>query len=170
MRKNRCFKLITMLLALMIAFSMFSLSALAEEGNPETVESKDTFSGVVLVDYVNLQEKGFVKSAKLLDAANKEVTDFSKADPNKAYTLKLSIGDGTEELPPKTDDVRMSYPVANMSVKDGSNEDVRWTYDSAYKEIVFEWVNSKKDSFSADIPFLLRIRRIIICPAVTLSE
>ena len=147
MRKNRCFKLIVLLLALSVMFSGMMPVALAAE---------DTFKTGLLIEETVLDDT-FVQSATVKDTDGKTVTDLTAADPNKAYRLTLAVSEpagaqnAEEMLPENTDEVDVVYYLENMTAEDGSNGVVSWEYDRADGALVFSWVNGKPSSFTAEI-------------------
>ena len=153
MRKNRCFKLTVLLMAMMMFVAMVPMTASA--GTTSTTIKITTGEGTKVLD------DRFVTSAKILEG-DKETTLSGESDPNKAYILKLEVaepvyedtetGNPNTSLPEDTDKVRLSYDLPeNVAAVDGGNEVIRWTYDAEKGDVVFHWVGSKSDSFSADI-------------------
>lgn len=152
MKKNRCFKLTTLLLAMLMAFSSFS--AFAEDGN-NGADAQIGPIGVIVVEQMKLNDT-FVTSSAIMDGDTK-VEDLSAADPNHSFVLKLEISepeqtDGEEkvELPADTGKVEMAYVLENVKIEPGKNEDVSWIYKD--NKLVFKWVDGKKNSFRAEIP------------------
>ncbi len=152
MKKNRCFKVISLILTIVMTVSILTPAAAAEE--PVTSEGTSPF---LLMQTAEL-DSTFVQSAVITVQDGTAVTDLRDADPNKSFTLKLSVGERTdsdqaeEKLPEDTDTVRMYYSLADVKVEDGSNGDVAWSYDKQAGQLVFRWVNGKKSAFSAEIP------------------
>ena len=154
MKNNRYSKMISLLLAMMMIFSIGMISAFAdgEEGT-----ASDTWSISLVVEVRDLDT--FIDSAGIVDGKGKTVSDLSKADPNQSFTLKLAVSEerraeGVEGMPENTDAVQLVYKLENMTAASGSNEVVSWTYDENNHQLIFKWVNGKKQSFSADISVL----------------
>ena len=151
MKNNRYSKMIALLLAMMVIFSMGIVSAFAEE---EEGTTSDTWSVSLVVEVRELDT--FIDSASIVDGKGKTVADLSQADPNQSFTLKLAVSEerraeGIEGMPENTDAVQLVYKLENMKAVSGSNEVVSWTYDEQNHQLVFKWANGKKRSFSADI-------------------
>ncbi len=151
MKKNRCFKVISLILTMVMTVSALTLTAAAEE--PVASEGTPLF---LLMQTAEL-DSTFVQSAVITDQNGTEVTDLRDADPNRSFTLKLSVGEradsdrAEEKLPEDTDTVRMYYVLNNMKAEDGSNGDVAWSYDEQAGQLVFRWVSGRKSAFSAEI-------------------
>lgn len=157
MKKNRCFKLTALLLALAMLLGAMPVIASAEEDDKKVSPG----TGPLVVIETRELDSTFLKLAEIQDESGNAVQFSETTDPNKSYTLKLSVeepGDGVSEheLPEDTDifsatGVRLFYGLENATVVNGSNSDVSWTYDEGAKQIVFQWTNGKKTSFSAEI-------------------
>lgn len=151
MKNYRCSKLIVLLLAILIA--AIAIPAMAEEKS-----SAPTSTFVVLAS-TNLED-GFMKSAPVIvDEKNKTVADFSAADPNGSYTLKLNVANPTDagdddakKLPSDTSKVVVYYTVQNMKAAAGTNGDVSWTFIEKTNQIIFTWPEGEKTSFTVEIP------------------
>ena len=149
MKKNRCFKLTALLLAMIMMISVFPSFALG------SINSKGTGT-FDTIDFREL-DSTFVISHDIQDVSNKEVKDLSVADPNGSFTLKLEVSEPVgatnveELLPENTDEVILYYSLENMTAKDGWNDDVSWKYDADEGIVIFKWRNGYKKSFKADI-------------------
>ncbi len=148
MEKNRCFKMTAMLLATIMMFIIIPSFALGTSS--ETVDTPPTMETTEL-------NATFVRSAKIVNAANKEVTNLAAEDPNGTFTLKLVVSEPEDAehnhqmLPADTKQVDMYYPLTNVIVQDGSNDTVSWEYVEEDGKIYFDWKKGKQSSFSADI-------------------
>ncbi len=156
MKKNRCFKLTVLLLAIAVMISMVSVAALADD--EDTTFSQNGTSFEVILD-LNLKGSDFVSDSRVLDADGKEVTLSADSDPNKGYMLNLTVAEPayTEQtLPEKmgeTEGVYVYYTLdEGVIAENGGNEDVSWTFDKETRELSFAWTNGKKSSFTAAIP------------------
>lgn len=149
MKKNRCFKLTALLLAITMMISIIPSFALGDVVNSEG-------SNVDGIPEIKLNST-FVTSEKILDAGKKEVMDLSAADPNGSFTLNLKVEEPVdavsdeEKLPPDTSKVIMYYHMENMTAESGGNDDISWTFDAEAKDLVFKWKGEKKTSFEASI-------------------
>ena len=138
-----------MLLAMLMVFNM--AASAAADGGPETVPSEGTGSGFVLVEEADLGGSGFAASEQLKSDSGNAVADFRTADPNRKYTLDLTVTEGSETFPEDTESVRMSYTLQNMTAQDGENDEVSWTYEPSARQLVFRWKNGKKDRIAATV-------------------
>ena len=153
MKKNRCFKLTALLLAITMMISIIPSFALGD-----VVNSKG--SNVDGIPEIKLNST-FVTSEKILDAGKKEVKDLSAADPNGSFTLNLKVEEPVgavsdeEKLPPDTSKVIMYYHMENMTAESGENDDISWTFDAEAKDLVFkwkkEWEEDERKSFETSI-------------------
>ena len=150
MKKYRCSKLTALLLAIILVLSAMP-AALAATGDVGNLNLNVLFETKL--------NDGFVTPEPVIkDQKGQDVKDFSKADPNGSYILKLSVrnpgdeGDTAQTLPEDTSKVRVYYELENMIATDGSNDDgVSWTYDAEKKQVVFTWPEGVITSFDADI-------------------
>ena len=153
MRKNRCFKVTALLLAVMMFISMAPFAASAD--------GQETFKVRAWTSAKELNSQFVSDESGIYEGENK-VTLSETSDPNKSYVLKLTVaepeigeddtGNPDINLPENTDKVRLSYKLPeNVIAESGSNTVVSWTYDAQQNDIVFDWVNGKQSSFSADI-------------------
>ena len=156
MKNNRCFKLTALLfLAMIMVFSTFS--ALAEEGN-DGADAQIGPVGALVLYARDLRDGPFVKKDDIIMDGKTKVTLDKNADPNHSFVLKLEVSepvgaaDAEEMLPEDTDLVTMSYPLPYVTIEDGKNEVVSWSYQG--NALIFKWVNGKKTSFSAEIPLV----------------
>ena len=141
-------KWFALLLAVIMMISVLPFSALAEEGS-DIITDETQYEGSVLESVTLNQEKGFTINAIFLDEERKEVADLEQADPNHSFTLNLTVA-GIEDNQPEK--ITMVYPLANVQIEDGENENVTWTYDAEQGQLVFNWKEGKKAaSFSASM-------------------
>lgn len=153
MKNYRCSKLIVLLLAILIA--AIAIPAMAEEDGGKSSSPTAPFAFLATT---NLND-GFMKADPIIvDANNKTVADFSAADPNGTYTLKLNVAnpanagdDDAKKLPSDTSKVVVYYTVENMKAAAGTNGDVSWTFNENTKQIIFTWPEGEKTSFTANI-------------------
>ena len=147
MRKNRCFKLTALLMAVMMFIAMVPMTASAEVTS--------TSFKITTGEDTKVLDGRFVVSAEMDELSE-------KSDPNEAYTLTLQVaepayvddetGNPDTTLPEDTEKVRMSYDLPeNVTADDGANEVIRWTYDAQKGDVVFHWVGVKQNSFTAEI-------------------
>ena len=147
MKKNRCFKLTALLLAITMMISIIPSIAFGAEGQVGPIE---------VLESTEL-DSTFVESAKILDASNKEVKDLSAADPNGSFTLNLKVKEpdipesDEEKLPSDTTTVFMCYSMENMTAESGENSIVSWEYDADENKLYFDWKQGKQTSFEANI-------------------
>lgn len=147
MKKNRCFKLTALLLAMIMMISMVPAFALGDASTGET----EPFD--IVLASANLADK--VKTRTILDKDKKLVTDLAAADPNGSFTLNLEVeeaeGAQGEDALPENNKAPMLYALENMTAKDGGNEVVNWHFDAKSGNLIFSWVNGKKTGFSASV-------------------
>ncbi len=147
MKKNRCFKLTALLLAITMMISIIPSIAFGAEGQVGPIE---------VLESTEL-DSTFVESAKILDASNKEVKDLSAADPNGSFTLNLKVKEpdfadtDEEKLPSDTTTVHMFFQMENMTADSGENEIVSWEYKAAENKLYFNWKQGKQNYFEASI-------------------
>ncbi len=150
MLKNRGTKWTVLLLAVVMVFSLFSLTALAEEAE-NIAEAKTEFTGDLLQEAMLSTEKGFSISAAFVDQGGNQVADLAEADPNNAYQMQLSVGSIETALTEAGPEVLLVYPLENMTAVDGENADISWTYDQEGNRLVFQWKGEKKNAFVASV-------------------
>ena len=149
MRKNRCFKLIALVLTLSLVFAVM-LSA-------TTAMGEDTYQTGILLEETLLNDT-FVQSATVTDNKGNQITDIAAADPNNTLTLQLVVSEpadaetAEQQLPEDTNEVSVIYELdGNLKAVNGGNDVVSWTYDEEDKVLEFNWVNGKPSSFTANI-------------------
>ncbi len=138
-----------MLLAMLMVFN--TAASAAADGGSEPIPSEGTGSGFILVEEADLSGDGFAASEQLKDDSGKTVADFRMADPNRQYTLDLTVTQGSAEFPEDTESVRMSYTLQNMTAQNGENDEVTWTYDASARQLVFRWKNGKQSRIAATV-------------------
>ena len=147
MRKNRCFKLTALMMAMMMFIGIMPMTA-----------SAGTTSNTIRIttgEDTKVLDERFIVSAEMDELSG-------DADPNETYTLTLKVAEPAYEdegtgnpdttLPEDTDKVRMSYELPeNVTADNGGNEVIRWVYDAEKGDVVFYWVGAKQSSFTAAI-------------------
>ena len=147
MKKNRCFKLTALLLAMIMMISIIPSFAYGAEGQVGPIE---------VLESTELDSR-FIESAKILDASNKEVKDLAAADPNGSFTLNLKVKESDyaesdeQKLPSDTKQVIMFYHLENMIAESGENNVVSWEFDVDTEDLIFDWKQGKQTSFEANI-------------------
>lgn len=147
MKKNRCFKLTALLLAMIMMISIIPSFAYGAEGQVGPIE---------VLESTELDSR-FIESAKILDASNKEVKDLAAADPNGSFTLNLKVKESIyaesdeQKLPSDTKQVIMFYHLENMIAESGENNVVSWEFDVDTEDLIFDWKQDKQTSFEANI-------------------